>query len=118
VTLLVNGQELVDRLARRKETFAWSSDDQETDCSLTLTHTAESKRIGQIEETGDIWSWFRLVDQGKAGKGSGPIPIVWTFDEAGVEVEFLITMRNGECPFAKGSTFRNFGRQLPPAVVQ
>ncbi len=117
VRLTINGKELRRRSAgsNRDMNVNWSTSTESTECSIKLEHTSASQTLGQMEEDGTIWSWFKLVDRGNAAKrGSGHL-VTWEFPDIGVAVDAKITMlEGGDCPFVPGSTFRSF--RLPEAV--
>ncbi|MCA9758592.1 MAG: type VI secretion system membrane subunit TssM [Candidatus Eisenbacteria bacterium] len=109
VVLTVNGKELTGRPANRDADFRWSTDAEDTRCSLVLRHTSASRVLGQVESEDNVWSWFRLIDQGKATPDGDAVIVTWEFEDIGVAIPVRITMRNGgDCPFVGGSKFRRF----------
>jgi type VI protein secretion system component VasK len=113
VTLTINGKPLVDRLTGASENFTWSSDNDDTGCSLSLDHTRDNQKIARLERSGSLWSWFQLVDEATKARDGDGWRLTWTFPEAGIAVDFYLSMREGtDLPFVKGSRFRDFGKIL------
>ncbi|MEZ4649565.1 MAG: type VI secretion system membrane subunit TssM [Candidatus Eisenbacteria bacterium] len=109
VVFTVNGKELKGRPANRDLDFRWTTNAEDTGCSLVLQQTSASRVLGKVEGEDNVWSLFHLIDQGKAKRDGNAVIVTWEFEDIGIAVPIRITMRNGgDCPFVKGSTFRSF----------
>lgn len=117
VKLTINGTSLVDqRTGSTSKTFNWSSDDENTECALALEYPGHPD-IASLEFN-SLWAVCQLFDAARRSGAGGSVKLTWAFPDEGIEVDFLLTMRSGaECPFLKGSAFRNIARILPGSVV-